>query len=63
MNVVEQLNPCGLFIFSNTYSNLWGVDSSYHAQINVSVRRSIIWAIIVRSIHKGELILISSVYI
>jgi hypothetical protein len=39
------------------------VDSSYHVQANVSVRRGIIEGISVYSIHKGEVLFISNVYI
>ena len=39
------------------------VDSSYNIQTNVSVRRGFIWGINVHSIHKGEVLFFSSVYI
>ena len=31
-----------------------GMDSSYHLQTKVSVRRGIIWGISIQSMHKGE---------
>ena len=39
------------------------MDSSYHIQINVNLRRAIIWGISIHSIHKGEVLIFSSVYI
>ena len=40
-----------------------GVDSSYHVQINVSVWRGITLGISVHRVHKGEVLLISNLYI
>ena len=40
--------------------SLVGVDSSYHVRTNVSVRRAFIQGI---SIHKGDVLIFSSVYI
>ena len=40
-----------------------GLDSSYHVQINVSVKKGIIWGISIHNIHKGEVWFFPSAYI
>ena len=40
-----------------------GVDSSCHVRTNVSLRMDIIWGINVRSIHNGEVLPFSIMYI
>ena len=40
-----------------------GMDYSHHIRINVSVIRGIIWDISAHSLHKGEVLFFSSVYI
>ena len=40
-----------------------GVDSSYHLRINMSVKTCINWGISVHSVHKGEVLISTSVYI
>ena len=49
---------------SMEWSHTWahGVGSC-HVRINVSVRRGILWGISMHSIHKGEVLFFSSVYI
>lgn len=52
--------------FNNVAHNhleLQGVDSSNHAWTNVCVRRGNIWGISVHNVHKGEILLYSSVNI
>jgi hypothetical protein len=43
-------------IFVSTVLLLRMVDSSYHIQITVSIRRGIIWGISVHNIHKEEVL-------
>ena len=40
-----------------------GVASSYHVRTNVSVRRDKIWGSSVHGIHKGKVLIFSSMYI
>ena len=52
-----------VFWWHDVHLPSWGLDSSYHIRTNMSVRMGVIWGTSIHKIHKGEVLVFSSVYL